>query len=79
MIVDFPENGWNPPGLFYTAISRVKTGSSLYLRRFNENHIVANEEVEKKLRSMELFSPYQFKKVNLAENIFESDKELKLG
>ena len=41
--VDFHVKLWNQTGLFYTAISRVKTGSSLYLRNFNSDYILANE------------------------------------
>ena len=43
VIVDFHVKLWNQTGLFYTAISRVKTGSSLYLRNFNSDYILANE------------------------------------
>ena len=31
------------------------------------------------MKSMQLFSPYQFKKVRLTEKIFERNEELKLG
>ena len=77
--MDFRVKSWNQTGLFYTAISRVKTGSSLYLRNFDSDYILANEKVEEKMRSMKLFSPYQFKKVNLTEDIFENNDELKVG
>ena len=43
VIVDFHVKWWNQTVLFYTAISRVKTGSSLYLRNFNSDYILANE------------------------------------
>ena len=79
VIVDFREKSWNQTGLFYTAISRVKTGSSLYLRNFNSDYILANEKVEEKMQSMLLFSPYQFKKVNITEDIYENNDEIKLG
>ena len=66
-------------GLFYTAISRVKTGDGLFLRSFNPDYIKANPEVENKMKAMSTFSPYQFKKVYLDEKIFVGDEELKLG
>ena len=66
-------------GLFYTAISRVKTGSSLYLRDFKPYYINADKTVEDKMESMRIFNSYQFKKVTLAENIFEEKEEVKLG
>ena len=66
-------------GLFYTAISRVKTGDSLFIKNFKENYIQANENVEKKRHAMEMYSKYEFKKIYLDENIFDSNEELKLG
>ena len=66
-------------GLFYTAMSRVKTGNNLFIRHFNENYITANPAVEEKKQAMEIFSKYEFRKVFLNEKIFVNDEELKLG
>ena len=59
-------------GLFYTAMSRVKTGDNFFIRNFNENYVRANPAVEEKKKAMELFSKYEFKKVYLHEQIFEN-------
>ena len=77
--MDFQGTTRTQPGLFYTAISRVKTGSSLYLRDFKPYYINADKTVEDKMESMRIFNSYQFKKVTLAENIFEEKEEVKLG
>ena len=66
-------------GLFYTAISRVKSGAGLFLENFNIEYIKADPEVENKIRAMSTFSPYQFKKVLLHDRIFDNFGELKLG
>ena len=66
-------------GLFYTAMSRVKTGDNLFIRNFSENYVTANPAVEEKKQAMEIFSKYEFKKVYLHEKIFDNDEELKLG
>ena len=66
-------------GLFYTAMSRVKTGDNLFIRNFSENYVTANPAVEEKKQAMEIFSRYEFKKVYLHEKIFDNDEELKLG
>jgi sentrin-specific protease 1 len=66
-------------GLFYTAISRVKSGAGLFLEKFDIEYIKADPEVEYKIRAMSTFSPYQFKKVLLHERIFVNYGELKLG
>ena len=66
-------------GLFYTAISRVKSGAGLFLENFQSEYIKANPDVENKIKAMSTLSPYQFKKVLLHERIFVNDEEIKLG
>ena len=78
--VDYSDEGRFRPGSFYTAISRVKLGDNLFLKDFKSDYIKANPDVEKKMHSMQIFSPHQFLKTYLWESIFESDDdELKLG
>ena len=60
-------------------MSRVKDGNSVFLRDFKTDYIKANPDVEKKLTSMMVCSPYTFKKVNLNVQIYEDGKELKIG
>ena len=80
VLVDFTNPGRIQNGLFYTAISRVKNGGSLYLRSFEEEFIKCNENVEMKMESMQVFAPYEMKKIYLDEEIFgEENPEIKLG
>ena len=80
MIIDFSAKGARiHPGSFYTALSRVKTGNSFYLRDFKPEYIIANPEVEVKMRNMEMFAPYTFKKVYLDQFIFDGPDEIKIG
>ena len=80
VIIDFSFKGAHiHPGEFYTAMSRVKTGNSFYLRDFKTEYIMANKEVEYKMRNMEMFAPYSFKKVYLDQFIFDGPDEIKIG
>ena len=79
MLIDFGEKPLILNGLFYTAMSRVKSGENLYIRKFNEKSVKANPNVEMKKTAMEICSRYQFKKVYLDEEIFESKDEIKIG
>ena len=80
VLVDFTNPGRIQYGLFYTAISRVKNGDSLYLRNFEEEYVKCNKEVEEKLESMKLFDPYEMKKIYLNDEIFGgNNEEVKLG
>ena len=69
--VDYSDEGRFRPGSFYTAISRVKLGDNLFLKDFKSDYIKANSGVEKKMHSMQIFSPHQFLKTYLWESIFE--------
>ena len=79
-IIDFRgQNSRFGYGSFYTALSRVKFGSNVFLKSFKPEYIKANPAVEKKISSMKLYSPYIFKKVYLPEKIYKSEDELKIG
>ena len=53
VIIDFSaKNARINHGSFYTAISRVKYGENLYLKKFESKYISANPDVEKKMASM---------------------------
>ena len=75
VIVDFSGPGRINDGSFYTAISRVKKGSSLYLKDFKISYIKANPEVAKKMKAMQLLKPYNFMKIHLDERVFLADSE----
>ena len=80
VIVDFTGARKNDAGSFYTAMSRVRNGESLYLRDFKPEYITANELVERQIKSMKISVPYTFKKFYLDVNIFEKpDNEVKVG
>ena len=79
VIIDFGPKPWIQFGLFYTSISRVKSGDSLFIKNFNPDYIQANPKVEERLTTMKTLYPYKFKKVRLDDKIFISDDELKLG
>ena len=81
MIIDFSsKHSRISAGSFYTALSRVKNGESVYLKSFEPHFIKANPAVESKLRAMETFSPYVPKKIYLEEDIFlNGTYEIKIG
>ena len=80
VIVDFTGARKNDAGSFYTAMSRVRNGKSLYLRDFKPEYISANELVERQMKSMKISVPYTFKKFYLDVNMFEKpDNEVKVG
>ena len=81
MIIDFSsKHSRISAGSFYTALSRVKNGESVYLKSFEPHFIKANPAVESKLRAMETFSPYITKKIYLEEEIFlKGTNEIKIG
>ena len=80
VLIDFSEAGRIQNGSFYTALSRVKYGQNLYLKKFEPSYIKANPVVEKKMEAMKLFRKYNFKKTGNLESIFCSNEaEVKLG
>ena len=84
VIIDFSSK-YKPmiaEGSFYTALSRVRNGNSVYLKDFKIEYIKANPHVENELHSMETCRPYVFKKFYNDQDIFESalhPKEIKVG
>lgn len=81
VIIDFTaENSQINYGSFYTALSRVKNGSSFFLKEFDVKYLKANPDVEKKMTSMKISKPYIFKKVYNDTEIFNDPvKEIKIG
>ena len=80
VIIDFIESKRIDAGSFYTAMSRVRNGQSLFLRDFKPNYISANESVERQMKSMQISVPVTFKKFYLDVNIFEDPiNEVKIG
>ena len=80
VLIDFSDANRINNGSFYTALSRVKYGSNLYLKEFKPEYIKANPEVEKKMESMKIYKNYNFLKILNTESIFESNEdEVKLG
>ena len=69
-------------GAFYTALSRVRNGKSVFLKDFKHEYVKAEKNVEEKLTTMEIFTPYTFKRVYCDQDIFDGEsvpKEIKLG
>ena len=81
VIIDFTaKNAFITDGSFYTALSRVKYGENFYLKGFKSTYIKANPDVEKKMLSMKISSPYIFYKIYNDVQIFnDPEKELKIG
>ena len=68
------------PGSFYVALTRVKNGSSVYLRSFEKSYIQVNKKIEEKVDAMIKYRAYTFKKVYLDQKIFDKDdSEIKIG
>ena len=84
VIIDFGEDlerkikNFICAGSFYVALTRVKTGSSVFLKSFDSSYIQVNRRIEEKVNAMRKFKPYLFKKIYINEKIFES-KEIKVG
>merc|ERR1712030_11791 len=71
VLIDFSDVNRINNGSFYTAVSRVKYGSNLYLKDFKPEYIKANSDVEKKMEAMKILN---------TETIFETNEdEVKLG
>ena len=86
VIIDFGRDKVNKisnyilPGSFYVALTRVKLGSKVFLRSFEESYIKVNKSIEEKVNAMRKFRQYNFKKIYLDEEIFKvKDNELKVG
>ena len=59
-----------PPGSFYVAITRVRTGMDLYLTHFSLAFIKSHKSVEEEMARMMKRCKYKFHKKYLHENIF---------
>ena len=84
VIIDFQGGKEKKPfiveGSFYVAITRAKTAEKVYLASFDKSYIMSSNLVVNKMRSMQKFKQYIFKKIYLSDKIFEdSTKELKVG
>ena len=67
-------------GSFYVALTRVKLGSKVFLKSFDESYIKVNKSIEEKVEAMRKFRNYNFRKIYLDEQIFENeDGEIKAG
>ena len=67
-------------GSFYVALTRVKKGTDVYLKTFEESQITFNPKVEEKIAAMRNYKQYKFKKIYLSDTIFkENSEEIKLG
>ena len=61
-------------------MTRVKKGCHFHLIDFKPEYIQANKEVEKKMKSMMMYSPHQFKQVYLNQELFINPAaEIKIG
>ena len=68
------------PGSFYVALTRVKMGSKVFLRSFDQSYIQVNKSIEEKTNAMRKFRKYDFKKIYLDEEVFDlKDQEIKAG
>ena len=86
VIIDFGADQENKiknyicPGSFYVALTRVREGSSVYLRSFDKSYIQVNKKIEEKVDAMIKHRSYEFKKIYLDQKIFNVEKdEIKIG
>ncbi len=61
-----------PQGGFYVAITRVKSGSDLYLKGFHPSYIRVNESAINEIQRMEDTKKYECKKTYLDHQVFEA-------
>ena len=79
VIIDFRETRIFPAS-FYVAMTRVKMGDKVYLRKYDKDFILFNEDVEKKMESMKLFKSYSPLKVYLDHEVYcKKEEEVKIG
>ena len=86
VIIDFSEDkalkirNFVHKGTLYVALTRVKHGSKVFLKSFQESYILADKALKLKVDAFVKFNGYTFKKVYLDEQIFEDENhEIKLG
>ena len=63
------------PGSFYVALTRVRSARNFFLRSFDKSYILANGKIQEKIDAMRKFNAYQFKKIYVDQQIFETDEE----
>ena len=62
------------------ALTRVKMGSKVFLKSFEQSYIKVNKSIEEKVDAMRKYQQYRFKKIYLDEQIFDTDDgEIKIG
>ena len=66
------------PGSFYVALTRVNK-SKIFLKSFQRKYIKTNKDIQEKIDVMRKFNAYNFKKIYLDEQVFETKDERKLG
>ena len=67
-------------GSFYVAITRVRSGTKLFLKSFERSYIKTNHEIKGKIIAMRKFKPYIKKKIYLDEEVFNDPaSEIKIG
>ena len=68
------------PSSFYVALTRVKEGNKVYLRKYQKDYINVNEDVEKKIKAMQMFKKYETHKTYLDQQIYvQKNGEIKIG
>ena len=79
VIIDF-RNCKVFPSSFYVALTRVKEGNKVYLRNYQKDYINVNEDVEKKIKAMQMFKKYVTHKTYLDQQIYvQKNEEIKIG
>ena len=76
-IVDFDDR-YNVFGMFYVAITRIKSKLNLYLRRFKETFIQCYDKLKYELETMVQTKQYMMKKLYCNEPVFKSE-DLRVG
>ena len=67
-------------GSFYVAVTRVRSGTKLFLKSFERSYIKTNKEIKEKIIAMRKFKPYINKKIYLDEKVFKDPvSEIKIG
>ena len=67
-------------GSFYVAVTRVRSGTKLFLKSFERSYIKTNKEIKEKIIAMRKFKPYINKKIYIDETVFKDPaSEIKIG
>ena len=58
----------------------IKEGNKVYLREYQRDYIIVNEEIEQKMEAMQMFKKYRTSKTYLDEQIYvHKNEEVKIG